>query len=82
MKLSRFAEKFARLVSEAGFSSHDHPKKMLGFLCFLYAAPNNIAEILLRNPLVSLAVICANTCPATDKLINQSIVRGVARYLL
>ena len=82
MQFPRFAKKLARVISQLGFRSSDHAEEMFCFLCFLYAAANDVAKILFRNALVCFAIVRADARTAANQLIDQPIVRRIARYLL
>jgi hypothetical protein len=82
VQLFRLAVMAPRLIGQCRLGSRDHSKKELRFLCLLYATPNNTSKFLFGDSFICLAIIRADACAASHKLIDKPIVTRVTRNFL
>ena len=70
----RLAPKFPRFFSQSLLRRSNHPEKEHRLFGFLAARADLVLEIPARDGIVGFAIICAQTCSCTHKLVNKPIV--------
>src|SRR5438046_10031180 len=73
MQFFRFKPERAGLWFQFRHSSNDHPKKMLGFACFLPASSDALQKFLFGNCIIGFDVIGSDAASSAHQLTDDAI---------